>query len=257
MIMSADFLEYDIAFISLILFFMFFLGLVIYLRREDRREGYPLEEDGNASVLRNPGGFLFFPDPKTFRLPHGGTATVPNEKRDSRPIAAKRSVVSGSPLEPTGNPMLDGVGPAAWAERANVPDLTHHGKPKIVPMRVVSDVKIADGDSDPRGMSVVGTDGAEAGTVSDVWVDVPESMVRYLEVTVKANGSKVLLPITMAVIHGSKRVVEVDAITSSQFASVPKIANPDQVTLLEEERVVAYYGGGYLYATPSRTEPII
>jgi len=29
------------------------------------------------------------------------------------------------------------------------------------------------------------------------------------------------------------------------------------VTLNEEERVVAYYGGGYLYATPARLEPLI
>jgi photosynthetic reaction center H subunit len=38
---------------------------------------------------------------------------------------------------------------------------------------------------------------------------------------------------------------------------VPKIARPDQVTLYEEERVVAYYGGGFLYAVPSRSEPIL
>ena len=34
---------------------------------------------------------------------------------------------NGSPLVPTGNPMVDGVGPAAWADRADVPDLTFHG----------------------------------------------------------------------------------------------------------------------------------
>jgi photosynthetic reaction center H subunit len=256
--MSNGFLEIDVAFIALCLFFMFFLGLIIYLRREDRREGYPLEEDGNAQTLRHPGGFLFFPDPKTFTLPHNrGVVTVPNEKRDRRPIAAKRSIVPGSPLEPTGNPMLDGVGPGAWAERADVPDITHHGEPKIVPMRIAQDVSIVEGDPDPRGMTVLGTDGAEAGTVSDVWVDRPESMIRYLEVSLRANGSKVLLPITMALIHGAKRVVEVDAITGAQFADVPKQKSPDQVTFLEEERIVAYYGGGYLYATPERTEPLI
>jgi hypothetical protein len=27
------------------------------------------------------------------------------------------------------------------------------------------------------------------------------------------------------------------------------------VTLLEEDRIVGYYAGGYLYATPNRTEP--
>jgi photosynthetic reaction center H subunit len=255
--MSASFLEIDVAFIALCLFFMFFLGLIIYLRREDRREGYPLEEDGNAQALRTPGGFLFFPDPKSFALPHGrGTVTVPNAKRDTRPIAAKRSVVPGSPLIPTGNPMADGVGPAAWAERANVPDVDNHGKPKIVPMRVAKNISIAEGDPDPRGMKVVGADGAAAGTVSDVWVDKPEAMIRYLEVSL-SGGSKVLLPITMALIHGAQKTVEVEAITAAQFAGVPKLSNPDQVTFLEEEKVCAYYGGGFLYATPSRSEPLI
>jgi photosynthetic reaction center H subunit len=31
----------------------------------------------------------------------------------------------------------------------------------------------------------------------------------------------------------------------------------DQVTLLEEEKIMAYYGGGTLYATPQRQEPLV
>jgi len=48
--------------------------------------------------------------------------------------------------------------------------------------------------------------------------------------------------------------VDVVSITSQQFAAVPMTADPHQVTLLEEERVMAYYGGGYLYATEDRAE---
>ena len=40
----------DFASISIILFFIFFTLLIIYLRREDRREGYPLEEDPSGRV---------------------------------------------------------------------------------------------------------------------------------------------------------------------------------------------------------------
>jgi photosynthetic reaction center H subunit len=41
---------------------------------------------------------------------------------------------NGSPIIPTGNPMIDGVGPAAWADdRRDEPDLTYHGAAKIVP----------------------------------------------------------------------------------------------------------------------------
>ena len=37
----------------------------------------------------------------------------------------------------------------------------------------------------------------------------------------------------------------------------PAIMRDDQITLLEEERVMAYFAGGHLYATAERSEPII
>ena len=247
----------DFAVISFFMFFAFFVLLVFYLRREDRREGYTLEEDGSGRV-RTGGGLLFTALPKTFKLPHGrGEFTVPNTNRDRRPIAARRGVAPGSPLIPTGNPMLDGIGPGAYAERARVAELTAHGLPKIVPMSVATDFEIAKGDPDPRGMLVRGADRGVAGTVKDVWVDRAEWMIRYLEVSPDGGGQSVLLPMTMALIHKARGHVIVDAITAAQFADVPKIARPDQVTLYEEERIVAYYGGGFLYAVPSRSEPIL
>jgi photosynthetic reaction center H subunit len=36
---------------------------------------------------------------------------------------------------------------------------------------------------------------------------------------------------------------------------VPRLENPEQITFYEEERVAAYYGGGFLYATAARSEP--
>ncbi len=153
--------------------------------------------------------------------------------------------------------MTAGVGPGAFAQRAKTPDMMSHGGPKIVPLRVAADFSIAKGDADPRGMSVTGADGVVAGTVGDVWVDKAEVMIRYLEVQVATTAQSVLLPMTMAVIDKGRRIVKVDAILGAHFAGVPKLSNPNQVTLDEEERVVAYYGGGYLYATPARLEPLI
>ena len=246
----------DFAVISVFSFFAFFVTLILYLRREDRREGYPLEEDQSGRV-RTAGGVLFTALPKTFHLPGGGTLTVPNKNRDRRPIAARRTSVSpGSPSVPTGNPLADGVGPASYAERAKVPDLTAHGDLKIVPMRVASNFHIARGDPDPRGMLVLGADNAVAGSVSDIWVDRAEWTIRYLEVALNSGGT-VLLPITGALIRKARRHVLVDAITAAQFDGVPRLSNPDQVTFYEEERIVAYYGGGYLYATPARAEPFL
>lgn len=247
----------DYGLVVLFLFLGFFVALIMYLRREDRREGYPLEEDGSRRV-HTAMTFLFTADPKTFRLAGGrGIFKAPNNIRDDRPLAAKRtSVVPGSPMVPTGNPMIDGIGPGSYAERAKVPDMTAHGHAKIVPMRVAKDFAVAKGDPDPRGMRVEGADGVAAGTISDIWVDRAESMIRYLEVATNA-GRRVLLPMTMALVDRKRGRVKVEAITAAQFADVPALSNPDQVTLYEEERVVAYYGGGFLYAMPSRLEPLI
>jgi photosynthetic reaction center H subunit len=47
----------------------------------------------------------------------------------------------------------------------------------------------------------------------------------------------------------------VRSILSKQFDGVPDFSSPDQITLLEEDRISAYYAGGTLYAEPSRLEP--
>lgn len=245
----------DIAFLSLMLFFLFFLGLVIYLRKEDRREGYPLENEltGRPEDM----SLAFVPSPKTFIRPHGQSAVeAPNMAEKEREVATRRlGGVPGSPYEPTGNPMLDGVGPGSWVERENVPEMDYEGHPKLAPMRAEPGFSVVRGDPDPRGMTVIGCDGAAAGKVADLWVDKPEAMIRYFEVELDGETpKKVLLPVTMANVQKSRGVVKVDAITGAQFADVPELANPDQVTKLEEERVAAYYGGGFLYATPERLE---
>ena len=49
---------FDIPALVLTLFTLFFLGLMIYLRREDRREGYPIEDDVSGR-LEPAQGMLF------------------------------------------------------------------------------------------------------------------------------------------------------------------------------------------------------
>lgn len=55
----------DVAQLAIWGFWVFFFGLVYYLRREDHREGYPLEDDGGTR--RN--GWPFAPK-KSYVLPH-------------------------------------------------------------------------------------------------------------------------------------------------------------------------------------------
>ncbi|WP_127596878.1 photosynthetic reaction center subunit H [Nitratireductor alexandrii] len=250
----------DVAQVVLYAFWVFFAGLIWYIRKEDRREGYPLEDDVSGAHNKSP--WLFVPDKKTFVLPHGqGTKQVPDLARDERALNAERMArASGSPLEPTGNPMLAGVGPGSWAERQDLPDLTAHGEARIVPMRVADGFDIAAGETDPRGLPVVGCDRKPAGIVKDVWVDRSEHLIRYYEIEGEDGASGPLLPNNFVVIkkaRGDKPYLYVHAVTSEQFADVPGHAKAETVTRLEEDKIAAYYGGGLLYALRNRREALL
>ncbi len=247
----------DVALLTLWAFFLFFIGLVFYLRRQDRMEGYPLEDELTGRP-DTPGGPLSTATAKLFRLPHGlGEVETPTKGREPVDFAARRTWRSaGAPYEPTGNPLVDGVGPAAYADRAKRPDLDWEGHPRIVPMRRTSELSVTRQDVDPRGLTVLGCDGVAVGKVNEIWIDRADRLVRYLEVTLDA-GRTVLVPFTMALVKGRKGVVQVDAVRGDQFADAPGIASPDTITLYEEDRIVGYFGGGYLYATPGRQEPLI
>lgn len=247
----------DVAQITLYVFWAFFAGLIFWLRREDKREGYPLESDRSGLVLVQ--GFPSMPRPKTFLVRDGHTYVAPPGNIDNRTITAAAEAWPGSPLRPTGNPMLAGIGPASWVEREDRADLTAEGDIKMVPLRIAPDWSIEPNDPDPRGMEVVGADGIVAGLVSDVWVDRSEPQIRYLEVDVAADGQarSVLLPITLARIVARRRQVKVNSILAHQFADVPGLKTPDEVTLREEDQIQAYFGGGNLYAEASRSEPVI
>ncbi|WP_299322432.1 photosynthetic reaction center subunit H [Parasphingopyxis sp.] len=250
----------DVAELMFYAFVLFFIALVFYLRREDRREGYPLEDELTGRV-ESTGGPLHTAEPKTFRLPHDkGSVVAPlprTEGREPVDIPAERTFrAGGAPVVPTGDPLADGIGPAAWAERSRWPDLDAEGHPRIIPMGTDSGITVAKQDADPRGMIVKGADGEVAGTVSDIWVDRAEHIIRYLEVATTA-GPKVLAPMPMSIVKGRKGEVHIDALNADQFAGAPQLETPGQITRYEEERVSAYFGGGYLYATPERQEAVI
>lgn len=243
----------DVAQLVLYAFWIFFAGLIYYLLRENHREGYPMDP-GRANGPRTD-GWPAVPRSKTYRLANGHEVLSPDPSRadgDYRGEPVNGWI--GAPLEPLGDPLLAGVGPGAWAKRADVPDMTYEGEAKIVPLRVAGDHGVAVQDIDPRGLPVIGADREQAGTVADLWVDKSEMMFRYLEVALPAGGS-VLLPINFARIR--KDGVRVHALLADQFANVPATRHPEQVTLLEEERITAYYGAGTLYATPQRQEPML
>jgi photosynthetic reaction center H subunit len=106
-------------------------------------------------------------------------------------------------------------------------------------------------------MPVFGADRQVAGTVVDLWVDRGESFVRYYEVELGAGGRRVLMPATFCTTGRFSRTVKTEALLAAQFADIPGTKDPDSVTLREEERIMAYFGAGTLYASPARQEPIL
>lgn len=250
---QAFFGNFDLASLTLWLFWVFFALLVFYLQRENMREGYPLEDDdGNVSANQ---GLFPVPDDKTFKLPHGrGEVTVPSGQNPDRTDLALRKTAAGNgfPFEPTGDPLADGVGPASWAPRRDVPELDGHGHNKIVPMASAPVFAVSAG-RDPRGLPVQAGDGAVVGRITDMWIDQPEQLIRYLELELDGGAGKRLLPMPMARIFSDR--VTVKSIFAEHFAGVPTIKSATEVTLLEEEKISAYYGGGHLYASRERLEP--
>jgi photosynthetic reaction center H subunit len=249
------FAEFDLASLSIWLFWIFFAGLIYYIQRENMREGFPLkDEDGEDHHAIS---FWSLPADKTFKLPHDrGELTVPSGQPEDRPndslALARTNGADGFPYEPTGNPLVDGVGPAAWAPRRNEAELDAHGHPKIRPMAQVEGYFHVAGH-DPRGLPVISGDGKVMGMVTEMWVDVPEQMVRYLEYKLESDGTKRLVPMTLARIFGPKVIVK--SLYAENFADVPMIVSETQITKLEEDKVSAYYGGGTLYASKDRLEP--
>ncbi len=250
--------NFDLASLSIWLFWIFFALLVYYLQTENMREGYPLEADDGGEAA-NQGPFPL-PKAKTFKLPHGrGEVTVPSAENEAAhrrtDLALEQTAKAGGfPFAPTGDPMLDGVGPASWAPRRDAPELDGHGHPKIVPMAQTEAYRVSAG-RDPRGLPVVAGDGATVGEITDIWIDTPEQLVRYLEVTLNDahGGGTRLIPINLAVIRSDR--VKVRSIFGKHFANVPQIKSGTQVTLLEEDKITAYYASGNLYASEDRLNP--
>jgi photosynthetic reaction center H subunit len=244
--------NFDLASLAIWLFWGFFALLIYYLQTENMREGYPLEtEDGKTAANQGP---FVLPKPKTFRLPHGrGDVTVPSAENEAlhrrTDLALERTSLSdGFPHAPTGNPMLDGVGPASWVPRRDEPELDGHGHNKIEPLAVAEGFVVSAG-RDPRGLPVQAGDLEVVGKVSDIWVDKSEQLVRYLEVELN-SGKKRLVPLTLARIWDDR--VRVNFLASDSFDHIPATKSATSVTKLEEDKISAFVASGWMYDAPKR-----
>ena len=265
----------DVAQLVLYVFWAFFFVLVLYLHREGKREGYPLDTDRSDRITVE--GFPKTPPAKTYLLRDGSEVLMPDPtRRDTRDVAAEPlAPFPGAPLVPTGDALADGVGPASWCDRAAEPEPDNHGGDRIRPMAKLQSegFEIAGYGTDPRGAPVRTFDGEIVGTVEELWIDHMESMVRYLGVATDA-GSTVVMPMNMAVLRKRKAgpadgslwdrmlarrgpEIRVASVTAEQFRNAPTLASPERITMREEDVIQGYFGGGMIYATPDRTEPLL
>jgi photosynthetic reaction center H subunit len=247
----------DVAQLTLYAFWIFFAGLIIYLILESKREGFPMITNRAGE---RPNGILPLPTPKIFKLRNGQTKAVPWAEPLDVLNVRPTSPWEGAPYEPLGNPMIDGLGPAAYTLRDPHPELDYHGHHRTVPMRIASDHWVAPEDPDPRGMDVIACDGLVAGTVADLWVDRTELLCRFVEVALPDPLARhVLVPMELVqvAVHARGGVVKVVSVTAEMFKTAPVTESPDAITSREEDRIAAYFASGHLYATPSRMGPLI
>lgn len=243
--------QIDIAQLLIVAFVLFFFGLVYYIRGEDKREGYPLEEP-IPSVRHGIVGFPTVRTPKTYRRLEGGRVTLPQTYGEPELKARPREAFPGAPLYPVGEPLIAGVGPGAYTLRRDEPFVMLDGSPQLEPLRKATDVKCVDPHTDPRGRGVFGADLRLAGRVVDMWLDKGSKIPRYIEVALDGDAGHRLVPIFSLHVPRRGTAVTVEAIKARQLALAPILKSPDSITAREEDRVNAFFAGGAMYATPLR-----
>lgn len=226
-------------------FFAFFAGLIYYLRREDKREGYPLLDVSPQRTSIE--GFPAMPPVKVYKLLEGGETTMPHRTEPSlmRGLPVQRHL--GAPLVPVGDPMLAEIGPGAYPMRKDAP-LMAQGAPQVRPMRLATDWRVARGETDPRGMRVFDAARHEVGTVTDLWVDRGVKILRYLEVQLDdPQEPPVLVPLYRTDVRAKRRAVLIRAMLAGHLRQAPRLSTPDEITAREEDQVNAYFSAAPMY----------
>ena len=245
----------DVAQVALYSFWVFFAGLIYYLRREDKREGYPLVSDRSDQIRSRDFRPRRRRKPSIAERLHGdraarGAAHSPLQ-RDACRALARRADASGrqSRCCPAPDPPRRRYGRI----RRTAHSMTKHGWCRCGSRRIIFSTRKVPTRSRWKSLAPTASVG---GVVSDLWIDRGEVVIRYLEVTLAA-GAAVLVPMPLAQVDARRRRVVVRSVLGAQFAYAPMLANPDQVTLREEDQIAAYFASGNLYAEPRRVEPLL
>lgn len=243
--------DIDVAFLCVVAFVAFFIGLVYYLRQEDKREGFPMVQihGGRHVEIVTREGWPELPAPKTFRLPHGhGTVTVPRRDAPEIPDDVEGRVMIGEGLRTDGNPLDIGLGAAAYqADKPDFPDLNYRGEPKIVSLDRTPDFYILPGDPDPRGWPFLDKHGRRVGTITDLWFNKAEYFLRYFTYRVDDTGEELIAPSFFCIVDIRDRTVRARTLIGEDLLRAPVKAG-EVITWVEEDRVNGYFAGGIPFA---------
>ena len=242
----------DVAQAAWWLFFLAFIGIVLLLRREDQREGYPKDNLGLPPLA----GPMPLP-PSRPMLRMDGSRTAQPHHDPAPPLRARPQFrFKGGPLVPEGNPLTAAVGPGTYTMRRDKPFRMLDGDPQVQPLRAAKDWQVMPGETDLRGMRVLDIRFLPVGRVEELWVDRGVKILRYLEVSLdesqglgEGGGTgRVLVPIHHCDVDERERDIRVTALHGGQFNDVPRPQAPDSITAREEDMVNAYYAGGRFHS---------
>lgn len=236
----------DVAQAAWWLFFLAFIAIVLLLRREDQREGYPKDNLGLPPLA----GPMPLPASRPM-LRLDGSRTAQPHHDPAPPLRARAQFrFAGGPLVPQGNPLTAAVGPGTYAMRLDKPFLMLDGDPQVQPLRAAAGWQVMPDETDLRGMRVLDIRFLAVGRVEELWVDRGVKILRYLEISLdEGQGTgRVLVPIHHCDVDERERDIRVTALHQGQFNDVPRPRAPDSITAREEDMVNAYYAGGRFHS---------
>ena len=236
----------DVAQAAWWLFFLAFIAIVLLLRREDQREGYPKDNLGLPPLA---GPMPLPPSRPMLRL--DGSPTAQPHHDPAPPLRARPQFrFRGGPLVPQGNPLTAAVGPGTYTMRRDKPFRMLDGDPQVQPLRAARGWQVMPGETDLRGMRVLDIRFLPVGRVEELWADRGVKILRYLEISLdEGQGTgRVLVPIHHCEVHERERDIRVTALHGGQFNDVPRPQAPDSITAREEDMVNAYYAGGRFHS---------
>lgn len=91
----------------------------------------------------------------------------------------------------------------------------------LAPLSDLADMRVMDGNPDPRGWTVQATDGHAIGRVQDLLVDPAALAVRYLAIERDSDGACILLPVGFLTIGPRQHAVTAPGLTREDLETLP------------------------------------